>query len=84
MTCGNPTCKYEFCWICLNECSPVHFERVPCRGRQFVDVDSFSYQFKLNHPCCDSCLIKALKGIAYVIGFIIWVIALPGIGLSAL
>ena len=61
---------------------PDYFERGPCRGKQFVDVDSFSYKFKLNQPHCNSCLIEALKGIAFVIGFIIGAIELPIIGIS--
>jgi hypothetical protein len=81
MTCGNPTCKYEFCWLCLQEAVPDHFKFGPCAGKQFFDPDSFSYQLKLNHPCL---YILYNFGIALLIFVVISVtfIAVPGIGLG--
>jgi hypothetical protein len=49
MTCGNPNCKFEFCWICMNESLPNHFEEGPCAGLQFVNEDSFMFKLKENH-----------------------------------
>ena len=50
MTCGNKTCKYEFCWLCLQESLPDHYESGPCSGMQFVDPDSFIYQLEQRFP----------------------------------
>ena len=43
-------CKYEFCWVCMNPYSPFHYDNGPCRGLQFVDVDSFFFRFREKHP----------------------------------
>ena len=43
-------CKYEFCWVCMNPYSPFHYDNGPCRGLQFVDVDSIFFRFRENHP----------------------------------
>lgn len=39
MTCF--LCKYEFCWICMKECLPDHFNVIgsECYGKQFPDED---------------------------------------------
>ena len=50
MTCGNPTCKYEFCWLCMNEAVPGHYDYGPCAGRQFFDPDSFENRLNENYP----------------------------------
>ena len=50
MTCGNPSCKYEFCWLCMKECVPNHFDYGPCSGKQFFDPDSFEHKLKQSHP----------------------------------
>ena len=66
MTCGNPNCKFEFCWICMNESLPNHFSEGPCAGLQFINEDSFMYKLKINHPLiykilsCLNCLFYAL------------------------
>lgn len=37
MTCQ--VCKYEWCWLCENQCPPNHYTLPgPCYGRQFNDI----------------------------------------------
>ena len=50
MTCGNKSCKFEFCWLCLQESLPGHYEAGPCSGMQFVDPDSIFYQLEQKYP----------------------------------
>ena len=50
MTCGNKACKYEFCWLCLQESLPGHYEQGGCEGKQFVDPDSIFYQLEQKFP----------------------------------
>jgi len=50
MTCGNKACRYEFCWLCLKESLPDHYETGPCAGLQFVDPDSYWYQLEQKYP----------------------------------
>ena len=83
MTCGNPICKYEFCWLCMQEAVPNHFDYGPCEGKQFFDPDSFSYQLKQNHPCL-YCLYSLGMVLFYFIIISVAGIAVPGIGLSIL
>jgi len=37
MTCGNKSCNYQFCWICLEEFKDRHYASVlsPCYGLQY-------------------------------------------------
>ena len=51
MTCGNKACKYEFCWLCLQESLPGHYDQGECEGKQFVDPDSIFYQLEQKFPC---------------------------------
>ena len=76
MTCGNPTCKYEFCWLCMKEAEPGHYENTPCAGKQFLDPESFEYQLELNHPC----LYKLYTIFLFIISILMLVlfISLPG------
>jgi len=83
MTCGNPICKYEFCWLCMNEAVPGHYEFGPCAGKQFFDPDSFSYQLHVNHPFL-SFFYEIFMFILGTILFILAFVAVPGIGLSFL
>ena len=83
MTCGNPICKYEFCWLCMQEAVPNHFDYGPCEGKQFFDPDSFSYQLKQNHPCL-YCLYSLGMVLFYFVIISVAGIAVPGIGLSIL
>ena len=50
MTCGNPLCKYEFCWLCMNEAVPNHYDYGECAGKQFYDPDSFAAWLEHNFP----------------------------------
>ena len=50
MTCGNALCKYEFCWLCMNEAVPGHFEYGECKGMQFIDPNSFMFKLKRKNP----------------------------------
>ena len=59
MTCGNALCKYEFCWLCMKEAVPGHFEYGQCKGMQFTDPSSFMYQLSRNHPCLYKILVFA-------------------------
>ena len=50
ITCGNPSCKYEFCWICMKESIPDHYKYGPCAGMQFIDPDSIIFMIKTKYP----------------------------------
>ena len=50
MICGNKACKFEFCWLCLKESLPGHYEQGECEGKQFVDTDSIFYQLEQKYP----------------------------------
>ena len=50
MTCGNKACKFEFCWLCLQESLPDHYESGPCYGKQFIDPDNIFYQLEQKYP----------------------------------
>ena len=76
MICGNPTCKYEFCWLCLQESTPDHYEFGPCAGKQFEDTESILY----GHPCLEK-LFNVLMIIVFII-LIILVITFPVITFS--
>ena len=81
MTCGNPICKYEFCWLCMNEAVPNHYDYGPCAGKQFFDPDSFSYWLEQNYPCL-SCIYNTIVNIFAFIAFIISFMIAPVIGLT--
>ena len=83
MTCGNPVCKYEFCWLCMQEAVPNHFDYGPCAGKQFWDPDSFSYKLQLNHPRL-YILYSICMVILNVLLFLIAAVAVPGIGCIAI
>ena len=50
MICGNKACKFEFCWLCLQESLPDHYESGPCLGKQFINPDSIFYQLENKYP----------------------------------
>ena len=81
MTCGNPTCKYQFCWLCLNEYKPNHYEYGECKGMQFIDEDSFEYWLHENCPYLRYIYISVLFVLACLFLLIIFII-IPGLGLS--
>ena len=83
MTCGNPICKYEFCWLCMQEAVPNHFDYGPCAGKQFYDPDSFSSQLKVNHPCL-YCFYSLFMTLGVFILILVAGIAFPGIFLAFL
>ena len=58
MTGGNSACKFEFCWLCMQEAVPGHFEYGKCKGMQFVDTTSCSHKLKINHPFLYKLLYK--------------------------
>ena len=81
MTCGNPTCKYEFCWLCMQEAVPNHFEYGPCAGKQFYDPDSFSSQLKANHPCL-YVIYSIFMALLVLIFILVIGVAVPGISIA--
>ena len=83
MTCGNPICRYEFCWLCMQEAVPNHFDYGPCAGKQFFDPESFSYRLKLSHPKL-YILYTIFTTFISLILIIIGGMAVPGIGLAVL
>ena len=62
MTCGNPLCRYEFCWLCMDEAVPGHFQFGRCKGMQFTNPNSCMYKFRSRFPCLFAiyCLIMVL------------------------
>ena len=50
MTCGNSACRFEFCWLCMQEAVPGHFQFGKCKGMQFIDTTGCIYKLKLRHP----------------------------------
>ena len=81
MTCGNPICRYEFCWLCMQEAVPNHFDFGPCAGKQFFDPDSFSYRLSQNYPCL-YIIYSFFECIFMLLFILIAFVALPGIGFS--
>ena len=81
MTCGNPICRYEFCWLCMKEAVPNHFDYGPCAGKQFFDPESFSYRLQQSHPCL-YCIYALFKCIFYLIFIVAGLFITPGLGLS--
>ena len=80
MTCGNPLCKYQFCWLCLAEYTPDHFEEGQCAGLQFDDPDSYTYRFRRSHPI----LYKIYSFFKIILGILLLIlgcIVSPMIGL---
>ena len=79
MTCGNPLCKYEFCWLCMNEAVPNHYDYGPCAGRQFFDPDSLSYYLEQNYPYL-GYIYNVLYCLFSFILFALCFILIPAIG----
>ena len=81
MTCGNPICRYEFCWLCMKEAVPNHFDYGPCAGKQFFDPDSFSSRLQRSSPCL-YCIYSfcccTITLILLIIGFLL----VPALGFS--
>ena len=81
MTCGNPICRYEFCWLCMKEAVPNHFDYGPCQGKQFYDPDSFSYKLQQNHPCLYSLYSLFQCLFVFIIVILVFVVV-PGFVLT--
>ena len=81
ITCGIPLCKSEFCWLCMNEAVPNHYDYGPCAGRQFFDPDSFQNRLRETHPRLYS-IVSVFMIIFGILNFIVSFIILPAIGLS--
>ena len=79
ITCTN--CNYEFCWLCMNEAVPNHYDYGPCAGRQFFDPDSFQNRLRETHPRLYS-IVSVFMIIFGILNFIVSFIILPAIGLS--
>ena len=78
MTCGNPICKYEFCWLCMNEAIPNHYDIGECAGKQFIDPDSWEYWIEQNCPYLIYFFIF-MKYLLIIIWIIFCCVILPGI-----
>lgn len=74
MICGNPQCKYEFCWLCLNESLPDHYRFGPCKGMQFADEDGLLFKIR-GYPCL-VCLYRVLRCII-IFFFLLLTLACP-------
>ena len=72
MTC--PICHYEFCWLCLKESLPNHYEFGSCAGMQFIDENSFIYRFRNTHPFIVS-LVKLLLNFLSLLVFLSLIIS---------
>jgi hypothetical protein len=81
MTCGNPICRYEFCWLCMKEAVPNHFDYGPCQGKQFFDPESFAYRLQQTHPRL-FCIYSIFDCIFMFIIVLISILAVPGIMLT--
>ena len=71
MTCGNSACKFEFCWLCMQEAVPGHFQYGQCKGMQFVNTNSCLYKLKLRHPWIYKIYDLILKSITLLILLIV-------------
>jgi hypothetical protein len=80
MTCGNPICKYEFCWICMQEAIPDHYTIGPCAGKQFIDPDSFLFWLQENFQWLLPVL-QIIGIVLLILGLIIGFFVIPGFGL---
>ena len=47
MTCGNNDCKYQFCWICMNEYNQFHYSSLTsgCYGLSFLNQNSLIIKY---------------------------------------
>ena len=75
MTCGNALCKYEFCWLCMKEAVPGHFEYGQCKGMQFIDPSSFMFQLSRKHPCLYRIIVivRSLISLFIILSVIIFI-----------
>lgn len=76
MICGNPNCNYEFCWVCMKECLPNHYDQGLCAGLQFIDEDSWAYKAMSFHPCV-RCGYSVVRTILLVLCYAIFILFAP-------
>ena len=81
MTCGNPICKYEFCWLCMQEAVPNHFDYGPCAGKQFINPDSFMSKLQQSHPFLYT-IFSFFNCIFNFIFLLVGIFVIPGISLT--
>lgn len=76
--CGNPTCNFEFCWLCLEEYKGDHYEIGKCKDMQYVDENSLRYKLRA-HPCLIKVynfLMAILVILALILAFVV-IVAFP-------
>ena len=78
MTCGNNSCKYEFCWLCMKEAVPGHFEYGQCKGMQFINPNSFMFKLKRDHPWIFNILV-IFRSIALVLILLMILLFVPAV-----
>ena len=78
MICGNPICKYEFCWLCMKESIPDHYKYGPCAGLQFIDPDSFMFKLKKNNSFLYN-VIGCFNCLFWLMIIILCVFIIPGL-----
>lgn len=76
ITCGNPLCKYEFCWICMKESIPDHYKYGPCAGMQFIEPDSIMFTIKNDYPTI-YCIYSFFNCIFYLFIILLALFILP-------
>ena len=80
MICGNPICKYEFCWLCMKESVPGHYDYGPCAGLQFIDPDGFMFQLKKSNPILFK-IVECFNLLFLLLIFILITFVIPGLSL---
>ena len=78
ITCGNPLCKYEFCWLCMKESIPDHYKYGPCAGMQFIDPDSILFIIKKKYPKI-FCLYNLFYCLYVFVILILFLFICPGL-----
>ena len=64
----------------MNEAIPDHYNIGPCRGKQFIDTESFLYWLEENHPWLLR-ILRFLGQVLLIIVLILGFIVLPVFGL---
>ena len=61
-------CKYQFCWLCRNEYSEIHYQKGICAGLQFSNFYCHSIKIFLY---LRKIVIVILKSLAFIIFFLL-------------